>query len=85
MQGLELGDLAVRAQFFINAQGSSIVAKMANPLEVDAGGQAHATVAYPSILDIWPEMYGMGSIRVIEVCSRLLADPTADASILLSP
>ena len=68
MRGHELRDLAVRARFFIDAQGANVVEKMASPLEVDASGHAHATVTYPSIMDIWPEMHGMDSIRVIEVC-----------------
>eukprot|EP00752_Nemacystus_decipiens_P003681 g3391.t1 len=65
--GHQLRDLAVRARFFVDAQGANVVDKVASPLEVDANGHAHATVTYPSILEVWPEVFIMDSIRVIEV------------------
>lgn len=61
----ELRDFAVLAQFFVNPEAK--VERTASLLEIDASGQAHATVSYPSIRDICPEMYKMASIKAIEV------------------
>ena len=68
MQGCELRDLVVRAEFSIDSDRASVVEKTASPPEADARGHARALVTYPSMLEIWPEAYGMSSIRVIEVC-----------------
>lgn len=65
MQGCELRDLAVRAQFFVNPEVK--VEKTASHLKIDASGHAYAAVSYPSILEIWPEVYKIPSIRVVEV------------------
>ncbi len=66
-QGYELRDLTVRAKFSTGAQGSKVVEREASPLQIDAGGQARSSVTYPSIQDIWPEVYGVTSIRAMEV------------------
>lgn len=36
--------------------------------QVDADGHAHATLPYPSMEEIWPEMYRLITVREIEVC-----------------
>jgi len=66
-QGYDLRDLAVKAKFFTEVQGSSVAEREASPLEVDASGQARSTVTYPSIQEIWPVVYSMSSITAIEV------------------
>lgn len=81
VRGHELRDLAVKARFFIDAEKANTVEKTAGPLAVDASGHAHATVTYPSMLEIWPEVCIMDSIRVMEV--RLLVDPTRTRCVLL--
>ncbi|CAN0151283.1 unnamed protein product [Pylaiella littoralis] len=65
VQGRGLHDFAVWAQFSVEAGVK--VERTASSLEVDASGCAHATVPYPSIQDIWPEIYKMSSVKVIEV------------------
>lgn len=67
-QGCELRDFAAWARFFVDSPNAAVVEKSAGPLEVDAAGRAHAAVTYPSMLNIWPEVYNVDSIRVIEVC-----------------
>lgn len=67
VQGYELRELTVRARFSVDNQKANVVERTASPLEADAGGRARATVTYPSMLEIWPEMYNMDSIRVMEV------------------
>lgn len=68
VQGCDLRDLAVRAKFSVDSERANTVEKVAKPPGVDASGHVHATVTYPSMFEIWPEVYDMSSIRVIEVC-----------------
>lgn len=44
-----------------------MVERVSTLCRVDASGVAHAAVAYPSILEIWPAVYSMFSIKAIEV------------------
>lgn len=69
VQGYEVRDLSARAQFSVDSEKASTIQKTASSLEVDAASSdhAHATVNYPSMLEIWAEMYYLTSIRVIEV------------------
>lgn len=73
VQGRGLHDFAVWAQFSVEAGVK--VERTASSLEVDASGCAHATVPYPSIQDIWPEIYKMSSVKVIEVRALSFAMP----------
>lgn len=67
-RGYELRDFSVRAQFFTDARGSNVAERVSSLCRVDASGVVHATVAYPSIQEIWPAVYSMSSIKAIEVC-----------------
>ncbi|CAM9702976.1 unnamed protein product [Scytosiphon promiscuus] len=67
-RGHDPRDLSVSAQFCIDPKAA--VEREAGPLEVDAAtgnDQATAAVAYPSIWEVWPEVYTMTHIRAVEV------------------
>lgn len=65
VQGGELRDFVICVQFFVNPEAK--VEQTASSIETDVSGHVQATVTYPSILEIWPEMDGITSIKIIEV------------------
>lgn len=56
-----------RARLFL-----SPAASLAVSVQVGADGRVHATVLYPSMKEIWPEMYITKNVRVVEVWYVLL-------------
>lgn len=36
-------------------------------LQVGAGGRSYAAILYPSMQEVWPELYRTPNIRVVEV------------------
>lgn len=69
-QGYDPRDLTVFAHFFVDPE--SKVEREASPLELEAStgnDRATAAVAYPSIREIWPEVYTTAHIRAVEVRS----------------
>ncbi|CAN0100369.1 unnamed protein product [Scytosiphon promiscuus] len=66
---LKVRDLSVHVRFSSSPTGNA-VHNVATPLEADDGGHAgvkRCTVQYPSLEEMWPEMYRVRQILVIEV------------------
>eukprot|EP00903_Cladosiphon_okamuranus_P012500 g11705.t1 len=40
---------------------------MAGPMEVGVDGRVYAAVQYPSLKDLWPEIYNSRGVRVVQV------------------
>ncbi|CAM9445814.1 unnamed protein product [Ectocarpus sp. 4 AP-2014] len=62
-------DLSVTAQFYVGPLGN-LVGTAATKLEADrnaCAGFSSCTIKYPSMDDIWPEVYSARSVKVVEV------------------
>lgn len=65
--GHHLGSLRVTAHFGVDAVHK--VGKVTLPVQTFSNGRAYAAVFYPSMQEIWPELYNTANIRVVEVRS----------------
>eukprot|EP00903_Cladosiphon_okamuranus_P011771 g11065.t1 len=63
--GQDLSSLRVTAHFGVDAVHK--VGKVTNPVQVGENGLAYAGVFYPSMQEIWPELYSTSNIRMVEV------------------
>ncbi|CAB1105271.1 unnamed protein product [Ectocarpus sp. CCAP 1310/34] len=71
IEGVDYGirDLAVTAQFSVGPPGNLVGTAPTN-LEADrnaCAGSSSCTITYPSMEDIWPEVYSARSVKVVEV------------------
>eukprot|EP00752_Nemacystus_decipiens_P004977 g4526.t1 len=63
--GPHLAFLTAKVHFSVNADHKSESAT--GPMEVGADGRVYAAVQYPSLKDLWPEIYHNRGVRVVQV------------------
>ncbi|CAM9475560.1 unnamed protein product [Ectocarpus fasciculatus] len=63
--GQDLRSLRVTAHFGVDSVHK--VGKITSPIQLGPNGRAYAGVFYPSMQEIWPELYSTSNIRVVEV------------------
>ncbi|CAB1097009.1 unnamed protein product [Ectocarpus sp. CCAP 1310/34] len=63
--GQDLRSLRVTAHFGVDSVHK--VGKVTSPIQLGSNGRAYAGVFYPSMQEIWPELYSTSNIRVVEV------------------
>eukprot|EP00903_Cladosiphon_okamuranus_P017699 g16298.t1 len=63
--GHDLNSLRVTALFGVDAVHQT--ATVTSPLQVGGDGRAYSSVFYPSLQEIWPELYDMPGVQAVEV------------------
>ncbi|CAN0300973.1 unnamed protein product [Ascophyllum nodosum] len=57
----------IEATAYFRAGTGHVVSSVAGPIQQGTMNRAYATLFYPSMQEIWPEVYALPSIRTVEV------------------